>query len=233
MTSQPPPDDPYYPTVEPQPLKFSPVPDGGVAATFEALVPGPGEPGAPAVTLAVTVDASVPRDSGEQLSELLGQMRAAFDVLPDLPPGWDVPGDGDGDGKEPVDLKKEMQVELRLVWPDPGEPVAVVVTVGTTTGIVPAPREPQIVRDLGVTQRYDDYWSAINPSSPPTAKVHVRGGQGTMRRTGSRHQTDVHIPPPDHFSLPNATAFILHAVRGAMDYTLNSGFFSPQHPNNR
>lgn len=251
MTSQPPPDDsnqpqaddPYRPIVEPQPLKFSRTPDvPGNGATFEAQVPGSGEPGAPAVTLAVTVDPSITPESSNALKELLfDRMRAAFDVLPDLPSGWDVPGGGD-DGNEPFDLTKQLKIELGAAWPKDGMPVAVVVTVETTTGFVPTPPRPLIqpilrvmqpmLRALSVTQRYDDYWYARNSSSPPTAKVHVQGGQGTLRRPGGR-PTDVHIPPPPNYPLKQAKAFILHAKKGAMDYTLNSGFYSPQHPNNQ
>lgn len=247
MTSQPPAGDPRGPTVEPQPLKFEPTAGPSTEAIFEAPVPGHGEPGAPAVTLAVTVDSSVLSDSGDELEGLLGGMRAAVEVLPELPPDWDVSGDGEepsgeGDGEEPLDLKKDLRIGLGLVWPEGAVPVAVIVTVETTTGIVPAPRipeipqpeipQPEILRRLGVTQRLDDYWYATN-SPPPTARVHVTGGQGTMRRPGGRYPTNLHMPPPDNFPLSKATAFILHAVGGAMGYTLNSGFYSPQHPNNR
>ena len=237
MTYQPSADDPYYPTVEPQPLKFEPGPAGGTEATFQAPVPGPGEPGAPAITLTVAVDPSVPRESADELNELLfGRLRGAFDVLPDLPPGWDVPGDSEppsNDGDEPFDPKKHMKFGLSLVWPDEAPPVAVVVTVETAAGTVPAPSKAVILQALATKQNVDDYWYATNQNSPPTARVHVTGGHGTMRRAGAQHRTNVHIPPPDHFSLPYARAFILDAIGGAMGYTLNSGFYSPQHPNNQ
>jgi len=236
MTSQPPADNP---PVDPQPLKFGLIQDDGIEATFEAPVPGPRAPGAPAITVAVTVDPSVPRDSRAELSGLLGRMRAAFEVLPELPPDWDVSGDGDGDGdsdgEEPLDLKQDLRIELRLVWPERAVPVAVIVTVETTAGIVPAPPKPEVPVDaqglLQVTQKLDDHWHATY-SPPPTARVHVTGGQGTMRRRPKSNPTDLHIPPPKSFPLSKAKQFILHAVGGAMDYTLNSGFYSPQHPNN-
>ena len=106
-------------------------------------------------------------------------------------------------------------------------PVAFVVTVETTAGTLPAPVTP-VVRALTVTPRLDDYWYAtISP--PPTAHVHITGGQGTMRRPKG-HPNNVHTPPPNDYPLPNAREFILHANGQTMGYTVNSGFYSPQHP---
>jgi hypothetical protein len=189
----------------------------------------------------VTVDSSVLSDSGDELKGLLGRMRAAVEVLPELPPDWDVSGDSegpssDGDGEAPLDLKEVLQIGLGVVWPE-GAELAVIVTVETTTGIVPVPGIPEIpqpeIRPLILVKQYlDDHWYAAS-APPPTAHVRVTGGRGTMKRPGGSYTTNLHIPPPDHFSLSKAAAFILQAVGGAMDYTLNSGFYSPQHPNNK
>jgi len=238
MASQPPADDsyrstaepdPYRPTVEPKPLAFERISDDGRAATYQAQVPGPGEPGEPAIYLAVTVASSISKESKE-FREMLGRMRAAFDVLPELPPDWDVPdGDDDGDGDAPLDLEQEIRMELRLAWPDEGEPVAVIVTVETTAGIVPAPGGPQKVPSPTVAARFmlkqglSDHWYA-NYAPAPTAHVHVNGGQGTMGRPGSNNPMNIHVPQPWEFKLPHASQFIVHAIGGPLYYTLNSGF---------
>ncbi len=241
MTKQPSAGDPYFPATKPQPLVFNPISDDGVAATFEAPVPGREAPGSPVLALAVTVASSVLRDSGKEFNELLGQMKATFDVLPELPPGFEVsgdvessdPGDGGessdpGDGGESFDLEEQMRIMLRLVSFDGARPAAFVVTVETTAGTLPAPGKTGQLRAYTVTPRLDDYWYAtISP--PPTAHVHITGGQGTMRRPKG-HPNNVHTPPPNDYPLPNAKEFILHASGQTMGYTVNSGFYSPQHP---
>ncbi len=50
-----------------------------------------------------------------------------------------------------------------------------------------------------------------------------------MRRPKG-HPNNVHTPPPNDYPLPNAKEFILHASGQTMGYTVNSGFYSPQHP---
>ena len=240
MTEQPTEGDVYFPKENPQLLVFKPISDDGKAATFEALVPGGGASGSPVFALTVTIASSVPQDSGKELSEALGQMKAIFEVLPDLPPGFDVSGDEEssdpGSDQESFDLSEQMVIKLR--WDSLGDtgPVAFIVTVEATTGIVPVPGKTGLIstdpaaprlEDYAVTPRLNDYWYAtISPT--PTAHVKIRGGQGTIRRAGGRAE-DVHTPPPKEYKLGHVNEFIMHANTQSMNYTVNSGFYSPQH----
>ncbi len=230
MTEQPTAAGPQIPAGKLQPLVFKPISDDGRAAIFEALVAGGEAPGSPVFALTVTVASSVPRESQEELGELLGQMKAAFELVPGLSP--DDGGSGDEDS---VDLSMQIRIEPRLASFDGSGPVGFAATVETTTGIVPAP----VVDDPGsgtttgpilyftVKPRLDDYWYATT-AIPPTAHVKIGNGAGTIRRPTDHRATNVFAPYT--YQLQKAKEVIVHANNQTMTYTLTGNFWSPNHP---
>jgi hypothetical protein len=219
MTEQPSGVGPGNPVGKLQPLSFQLVADDGQAALYEALVADGKAPGSPVFAVTVTVASSVRREAGKELEASLSEMKAAFVLLPEPPPGNGGPGD-----EEPFDISTQMQIELRLASFDGAGPVGVAVTVETTTGIVPAPvgsdpdvgtaAEGDLPRTVGAG--LDDYWHAY-PDQRFTATVKPSAGQGTIRNP----QANVYTGGTYYLT---AKAVIVHAAQRAMTYSLTGSF---------
>ena len=109
---------PKIPVGKLQSLDFQLLADDGHAAVYEALVVGCEIPGSPVFAVTVTVASSVRRDAGKALENLLGEMQAAFVLLPEPPPD-----DGGSDDDEPFDIDTQIQIEFRLASFGGTEPV--------------------------------------------------------------------------------------------------------------
>ena len=115
-----------------QPLDFRLLLDDGKAAVYQALTVDYEHPGVPVYTVTVTIASAVRREAEKQLQAFLGEMKAAFALLPEPPPDDDPPDD-----KDEFDIETQMRIELNLVsirGLKDDELVGVVAIVETTIG---------------------------------------------------------------------------------------------------
>jgi hypothetical protein len=106
MSEQP---DGPNPVSKPEPLEFRLLNDDGKTAVYQAVTVDYEHPRVPVYTVTVTIDSAVRREAGERLRSFLGEMKAAFSLLPEPPLDDDSPDD------DSPDIETEMGIELNLV----------------------------------------------------------------------------------------------------------------------
>jgi hypothetical protein len=219
MTEQPSSPVPDSPVGELAPVNFQLQSDDGYAAVYQAVVAGEA-PDLPVYTLTVTIASSVRQQAGQQLQVFLDTMRVAFAILPGPVPPDDGPDDG-----EPFDIGSQLEIEPGLVRFQGEGPVAVGVTVATTTGIGQAPSAsdsadgPATGRSVTfhVGPNLDHYWHSRGNHSF-TATVTPTSGSGTIRNP-------VTFVAVDRGGRLTARQVIVHGnPPGGMDYLFSGRF---------
>ena len=175
MTEQPSGSGPVAPVGVLQDLSFRPKADHGLAAQYEAQVECAQVSGSPLFAVTVTIASSLQQEAKQALETFFGGMQASFDVLPELPPANGGPGD-----EELFNIGTQMLFEISLKSYGGAGPVAVAVTVQTTTGIVPVPNAIRQTLAHEVGAGLEDHWRA-RPYQPFTATVKPINGKGTVR----------------------------------------------------
>jgi len=180
MTEQPSSPIPDNPVGELAPVNFQLQSDDGYEAVYQAVVAGEA-PDLPVYTLTLTIASSVRQQAGQQLQVFLDTMTVAFAILPGPVPPDDGPD-------EAFDIGSQLKIEFGLVPFQGAGPVAVGVTVATTTGIGQAPSASDSADgpaggrtvEFHVGPNLDHYWHARGNHSF-TATVTPKSGSGTIR----------------------------------------------------
>jgi hypothetical protein len=211
MTTQPGGAGPVYPVGVLQTLSFQPISDNGFAASYEALVESDQVPGSPVFAITVTFASSLQQQAGPALQTFFDGMKASFDVLST------PPDNGGPDDEELINIGTQMLIEISLVSYGGAGPVAVTVTVETTTGIVPFPEG--IKQDLPhlVGAGLEDHWRA-NPYQSFTATVKPRSGTGTVRFPRQN------VVAGRTYYPAGKDVFVAASSTGALDYSMSGDF---------
>lgn len=234
MTDQSSGTGPDVPVMGLQSLNFQPISNGGDLASYEALFPAGQAPASPVFSVTVTLASSILSQAEQEVTDLLSGMKAAFVVLPELPPD-----SGGSRSEEAFDVNKQLLIEIGLASYEGTGPVGVAVTVETVTGVVPlpigsgptgnapagnAPACGTVVKkalEHTIGAGLDDYWRA-KPNQSFTAKVDILIGEGTVR------------PPKQavyavNTYYPTGKQVIVHAGQHSMNYSLNGNFVLGPH----
>jgi hypothetical protein len=184
MSEQP---DGQDPVSKLEPLDFRLLNDDGKAAVYQAVTVDYEDPRVPVYTVTVTIDSAVHREAGEQLQSFLGEMKAAFSLLPEPPPDDDSPDD------DSPDFDTEMGIELNLVsirGLKDDELVGVFAIVETTIGpegdtsgsdvAVEAAVRAAVPNTIPPGGKPQYWWAFCNRQLDGT--VTPSGGTGTMRQ---------------------------------------------------
>jgi hypothetical protein len=217
-----------------EPLDFRLLNDDGKAAVYQAMTVDYEHPRVPVYTVTVTIDSAVRREAGEQLQSFLGEMKAAFSLLPEPPPDDESPDD------DSPDIETEMGIELNLIsirGLKDDELVGVFAIVETTIGpegdtsgsdvAEDAVAEEAAVRaaapntiPLGGNAQY--WWAFCNRQLDGT--VTPSGGAGTMRQWRRDPGTPVSLGYPG--TLYNVRQIIVRSA-GGMAYAFGGTFKGP------
>jgi hypothetical protein len=217
-----------------EPLDFRLLNDDGKAAVYQAMTVDYEHPRVPVYTVTVTIASAVRREAGEQLQAFLGEMKAAFSLLPEPPPDDDPPDDEDE-----FDIETQMRIDLNLIsirGLKDDELVGVFAIVETTIGpegdtsgsnvAEDAVAEEAVVRAaapnyaLGGIAQY--WWAFCNRQLDGT--VTPSGGTGTMRQWRVDPGTPVSMGHPG--TLKKVRQIIVRSAHG-MGYAFGGTFKGP------
>jgi hypothetical protein len=228
MSEQPDGPDPVS-KLELEPLDFRLLNDDGKAAVYQAVTVDYEHPRVPVYTVTVTIDSAARREAGKQLQSFLGEMKAAFSLLPEPPSDDDSPDD------DSPDIETEMGIELNLVsirGLKDDELVGVFAIVETTIG----PEGGTSGSDVAVEAEVlavapntippggqDQYWWAfcnrrLNGTVTPS------GGAGTIRQWRRDPGTPVSLG--NARTLYSVRQLIVHSNNG-MTYAFGGTFRGP------
>jgi hypothetical protein len=232
MSEQP---DGQNPDSKLEPLDFRLLNDDGKAAVYQAVTVAYEHPQVPVYTVTVTIASAVRREAEEQLQSFLSEMKAAFSLLPELPPDDYSPDDDSPDDEDSFDIETQMGIELNLVsirGLKDDELVGVSAIVATTIG----PGGDTSGSDVAVEAAV----RAVAPNTiPPGGKDHYwwafcnrrldgtvtpSGGSGTMRQWKKDNGTPVGLGNPE--TLYDVRQIIVRSA-GGMAYAFGGPFKGP------